>query len=360
MLFLALGAAARPQQDEGPSSSGPNPGVGDTVLVPKKTPPPAPGSATPGGTQPPRKQPEKIDPNEIYTLTTSTNLINVDVLVVDKSGNPVSGLKKGNFKLSDEGVPQSITNFSTGDAPMTVCLVIEYSNKYWVILYKTLQFSYEFIRVMEPKDWVAVVTFDMNQTILTDFTQSKQEVAQAINMLHFPGFSETNLFDSLAFTIDRMKDIQGRKAIVVICTGIDTFSKLTYDQTLKLVKNSDTTIYPISILEWADVRLPFGTGITGAQARAALTYIGKYSGGQAYFPRFEQELPSIYEQIAQQLRSQYSLGFIPSSSERDGKFRKLKIDLVDERGNPLIISDEKGKKIKYKIVSREGYYSPKS
>ena len=283
LLFLALGAAARPQQDEGPKSPGPNPGVGDTVLVPKKTPPPSPGSAAPGSdTQPATKKPEKIDPNEVFTLT------------------------------------------------------------------------------MEPKDWVAVVTFDLNQTILTDFTQSRQEVLQAINMLHFPGFSETNLFDSLAFTIDRMKDIQGRKAIVVVCTGIDTFSKLTYDQTLKLVRNSDTTIYPISILEWADVRMAAGTGITGAQARATLTYISKYSGGQAYFPRFEQDLPSIYEQIAQQLRSQYSLGFIPTNSTRDGKFRKIKVDLVDERGNPLIVSNEKGKNVKYKVVSREGYYAPKS
>lgn len=361
LLFLALGASAGPQQDEAPNSPGPDRGVGDTVLVPKKTPPPSPGSAAPGSdTQPATKKPEKIDPNEVFTLTTSTNLVNVDVLVVDKDGNPISGLKKANFKLADEGVPQSITNFATGDAPMTVCLVIEYSNKYWVFLYKTLQFSAEFVRVMEPKDWVAVVTFDLNQTILTDFTQSRQEVLQAINMLHFPGFSETNLFDSLAFTIDRMKDIQGRKAIVVVCTGIDTFSKLTYDQTLKLVRNSDTTIYPISILEWADVRMAAGTGITGAQARATLTYISKYSGGQAYFPRFEQDLPSIYEQIAQQLRSQYSLGFIPTNSTRDGKFRKIKIDLVDERGNPLIVSNEKGKNVKFKVVSREGYYAPKS
>jgi len=127
LLVLALGATARPQQD-----SGPNPGVGETVLVPKKTPPPT-SNTTSQSTQ---QKPEKIDPNEIYTLTTSTNLINVDVLVVDNNGNPIVGLKKGNFKLTDEGVPQSITNFATGDAPMTVCLLIEYSNKYWGLLYR--------------------------------------------------------------------------------------------------------------------------------------------------------------------------------------------------------------------------------
>jgi VWFA-related protein len=361
LLFLSLGLSARTQDDKGPNPSGPNRGVGDTVLVPKKTPPSTPGAASPGGgSQPVTKPPEKINPNEVFTLTSSTNLVNVDVLVTDNSGNPISGLTKVNFKLADEGVPQSITNFATGDAPMTVCMLIEFSNKSWYLLYTTLQYSYEFVRVIEPKDWVAVVTFDMNPTILSDFTQNRGEVLGALNQLRIPGFSEINLFDALAFTIDRMKDIQGRKAILAICTGIDTFSKLTYDQTLKLVRNSDTIIYPISILEFADLRIPGGVGITGAQARAALMYIAKYSGGQAYFPRFAQDMPSVYGQISQQLRNQYSLGFIPSNITRDGKFRKLKIDLVDDRGNPLIIPDQKGKAVKYKVVAREGYYSPKS
>ena len=360
-LFLSLSAAAGPQDDKGPSPSGPKGGVGDTVLVPKKTPPSTPGAPTPGSGAPPvTKPPEKINPNEIYTLTTTTNLVNVDVLITDNNGNPISGLTKANFKLADEGVPQAITNFATGEAPMTVCMLVEFSNTYWFILYTTLQYAYEFVRVIEPKDWVAVVTFDMNQTILTDFTQNRGEVLSALNQLRIPGFSEINLFDALAFTIDRMKDIQGRKAIVSLCTGIDTFSKLTYDQTLKLVRNSDTIIYPISVLEFADVRMPGGIGITGVQAKANLMYIAKYSGGQAYFPRFPQDMPSVYEQIAHQLRNQYSLGFIPSNSARDGKFRKLKIDLVDERGNPLIIPNQKGKAVKYKVVSREGYYAPKS
>ncbi len=363
LLLLSLGASARPQDEKGPSPEGPKSSVGDTVLVPKKTAPPPPSSTTPAPgatTQPGGKPPEKINPNELFTLTTATNLVNVDVLVVDNSGNPISGLGKVNFKLADEGVPQSITNFATGEAPMTICMLIEFSNTYWVILYTALNHSYEFVRVIEPKDWVAVVTFDMNPTILSDFTQNRQEVLGALHQLRLPGFSEINLYDALAFTIDRMKDIQGRKAILAICTGIDTFSKLTYDETLKLVRNSDTAIYPISILEFLEVRLPGGLGIRGTQARASLTYIAKYSGGQAYFPRFEGELPGIYQQISHQLRSQYSLGFIPSNATRDGKFRKLKIDLVDAQGNPLKVINQKGKTIKYKVVAREGYYAPKS
>ena len=155
-----------------------------------------------------------------------------------------------------------------------------------------------------------------------------------------------------------LSDIHGRKAIVVICTGIDTFSKLTYDQALKIVKASDTAIYPVSILEFMTVR--YGENIDSMQARNALTTIGKYSGGQAFFPRFEAELPSVYQQVAGQLRLQYSLGFMPTNPSKDGRFHKVRVDLIDDQGDPLRITNQKGKQVKYRIVSRDGYYAPKS
>lgn len=360
LLALTLGAGARPQNEKAPASEGPKKDASETVLAPKKPTPPSSTTTAPGGAaQPGSKVPEKINPNEIFTLTTATNLVNVDVLVTDANGNPIPGLGKANFKLADEGVPQSITNFATGNVPMTVCLLIEFSNTYWSILYTAVSHSAAFVQVMEPKDWVAVVTYDMNSRILTDFTQNRQEVLGAISQLVFPGFSEVNFYDAVAFTINSMKDIQGRKAIIALSTGRDTFSKLTYDEFLKLVRNSDTVIYPVSILEMTDVYVPGGFSVS-PQARATLMYTAKYSGGQAYFPRFESEMPGIYQQIAYQLRNQYSLGFIPSNVTRDGKFRKLKIELVDVNGNPLKMTNQKGKAVKYKIVSREGYYAPKS
>ena len=143
-----------------------------------------------------------------------------------------------------------------------------------------------------------------------------------------------------------------------MCTGIDTFSKLTYGQLLKIVKTSDTPIYPLSVLEWLDVRM--GGSFSAEVAKSQLQYIAQYSGGQAYFPRFAQEVPSVYQQIAGQLRTEYSIGFVPSNPVHDGKFHKLKVDLVDEQGNPLRITNQKGKQVKYKLVSRDGYYAPKS
>src|SRR5205814_486536 len=308
MLKASPQAQDQQQQQQSP---GPKPKVDETVIAPKK--------AQPSPAVQPENKPEKINPNEIYSISTSSNLVNLDVLVEDKDGIPISSLGRKNFKLYDDGVAQTITNFATSEAPITLCMMIEFSNKWWPFLYLALQDAYQFLNFMQPKDWVAVIDFDMRPHILTDFTQDRYEVKGALDTLRIPGFSETNLYDALAFTIDRMKDIHGRKAIVVICTGIDTFSKLNYDQALKIVKASDTAIYPVSILEFLTVRSPRGDSIDSLQARNALNTIAKYSGGQAYFPRFEAELPSVYQQVSGQLRTQYSLGFMPSNASRDGR-----------------------------------------
>jgi VWFA-related protein len=352
LLFSSSGSDWYAQSnDEQQPSTGPNPEVGPTVLAPKKTQP-APPEA--------EKKPERINPNEIFTLSTTTNLVNVDVMVVDKDGNPLSNLARNNFKLFDDGVPQTVSNFGTSQAPTTTCMVIEFSNRYWAFLYLALRYAYSYLQFIQPKDWTAVVSYDLKPEILTDFTQDRSQVHGALDMLRIPGFSEICMYDALSFTLDRMKDIKGRKAVLLICTGFDTFSKLTYDQILKIVKSSDVVIYPVSILEFLTVRSPGLEGIGAFQARNALETMAKYTGGQAYFPRFEGELPSIFEQISGQLRLQYGLGFVPTNPARDGKFHKLKVDLVDDQGNPLRIVNPKGKVVKYRVVARDGYYAPKS
>jgi VWFA-related protein len=371
-LFLAsspprwMAAQQDPGQTGQSPSTGPQPDVGETVIVPKKKTQPSPDQPStnnnnnePTTVAPPPK-PEKINPNDIYTLSTSTNLVNVDVMVVDNNGAPIHTLERKNFKLFDDGVPQAISNFGTGEAPMTVCLLIDYANRWWPFLYVALRYSYTFLEVIHPQDWIAVVSFDLNTKILTDFTQDRAEARQGLDQLRLPGFSESNFYDSLAFVLDRMKEVHGRKAVVAVVTGLDTMSKLTYDQMLKIARASDTPVYPVSILEMISFQSPRSEGVTALQAENGLRTIAAYSGGQAYFPRFEQDVPGDYQQIADSLRQQYSLGFIPTNATKDGQFHKLKVSLVDEQGNPLEIFNQKGKKVKYKVVARDGYYSPKS
>ena len=349
---LALPPGKHFGQSPDQEPTGPKPSVDETVIVPKKKSEPTP-------VKPPEPT-EKINLKDIYSISTSTNLVNLDVMVVDKDGNPIPSLTSKNFKVYDDGVPQTVTNFGTGEAPMTICLLIEFANRNWTHLYLALQDAYQFLQFMQAEDWVAVVDFDMKPHILQDFTQDRYEVKGALDTLRIPGFSEINLYDAVAYTLDRMKDIQGRKAIVPIVTGIDTFSKLNYDQILKIVKNGGIPIYPVSILDFLAVRSPRGDSISVLQARNSLDYIAKYSGGKAYFPRFEGELPEIYRQVAGQLRTEYSVGFVPTNPTKDGKFHKLKVDLVDDQGNPLRIVNQKGKEVKYKLLARDGYYAPKS
>jgi VWFA-related protein len=366
LAFLAAPQNFRAQDQQQPSpGSGPAPEVGATTVVPKKTQP------APAPAPPPEEKHERINPNDIYTLSTTTNLVNVDVLVTTENGTPIPGLPKDDFKVYDDGVEQAVTNFGISKAPMTIALLIEYRKLYWQYLYIALQDSYEFLHYMQPQDWVAALYFDMNTHILTDFTHDRNDVRNALGKLNYPEFSENNLYDALAFTIDRMKDIQGRKAILLIGTGCDSFSKLNYDQILKIVKSSDTVIYPVSIYEMLTVRygdnVPctpgmqgYGASLNPLQARNAFQTFAKYTGGQAYFPRFEGDIPDIYQQIAGQLRTQYSLGFVPTNPSKDGKFHKLKVELTNRGGDPLKIVDQKGKKVKYRIVSRDGYYAPRS
>ena len=356
---------ARPQDQQQPSSSqnGPASEAGETVLVPKKT---APAAAAPA---PDQKKPEKINPKDVYTLSTTTNLVNVDVLVTDNSGNPIPSLAKTNFKVFDNGVEQTLSNFGTAEAPMTVCLLIEFSSRSWVHLYLALEDVYSFLGAMKAQDWVAVVEYDMKPHILTDFTQDRGTVQGALDTLRIPGFQEANLFDSLAFTIDRMKDVQGRKAIIAIVggtgnsrlglNGIDTFSKITYGDMLKIAKASETPIYAVSDVEFQNVR-GMTSDMTNIEAKNQLNYITQNSGGMAFFPRFEAEFPEEFQQIAGQMRTQYSLAFLPSNAVHDGRYHKLKVELVDTGGSPLRIVNQKGKQVKYRVLSRDGYYAPKS
>jgi Ca-activated chloride channel homolog len=330
-----------------PQQQGPSQQPGEGVIVPKKQAPPP--------VQP--KTPEKINPNNVYSISTQSNMVNVNVLVEDANGDPIPNLQKVNFKLYDDGVQQAVTNFAAVKAPMTVCMLVEFSNEYWTLLYQALESAFTFLNFMQPKDWVAVVSFDLKPRILTDFTHNRMEVEAGLRTLVFPGFSEDNLYDALAFCIDRMKNIQGRKAILALVSGFDSMSKLTYSQMLKVAKASSTPIYAVSILEWTAVRMPGGYNSSYWVARNGLNYITKYSGGQAYFPRFEGELPGDYRQIANQLRSQYSIGFAPTDPTLNGKYHKLKIELVDAGGNPLRIVNQKGKKVKYSLVYRDGYYA---
>lgn len=296
-------------------------------------------------------------------------LVNVDVLVTTKDGQFVPGLKKENFRVIEDGVPQQVANFNVSQAPITAVLLIEFAATNYVFMVQALQASYAFANTLKKDDWVAVAYFDMQPHILVDFTQDKKAVYGALNQLRIPGFSETNVFDALYDTLDRLDRVEGKKYIILVTTGVDTFSKITLDQMMKKIKQTkDVTIFPISVgfivREYCEThggcRNAHGMGIPVGnmdylQGDNEMRTFASMTGGRAYFPRFEGELPELFRDISNDIRNEYSISYHPTNTKLDGTYRKVKVEVIAADGGHLKVKDQKGKDVKIEVYSRDGY-----
>lgn len=294
-------------------------------------------------------------------IAVEVKLVNVDVTVTDSKGNLITGLKAENFTIYEDGVRQQISHFSPVEAPMTVVLVVDFSRQ--AVILGDYYFGneiwdaiVEFSRVLRPDDWVAVVAYDMKPEILTDFTRDRNQLYQALRRLTFPAFSESNLSDAVVFVLERVEEVEGKVGVVFLSSGLDTFSKVTYDEALRKARNSHAVIYSVGIGQNLRVRYePYiapEQNIELLQSDNRLRSFAEITGGVSYFPRFVSELPSIMRDIAQRLRHQYSLGYVPTNTKKDGKFRKIKVEVKAD-------IDGDGKPDKLKVNHRQGYYAPK-
>ncbi len=344
------------QQEAPPPAGGPQNDIGPYVIPKKKEEPPPPAP----------EKPKKIENMPDYSIRVEVPLVNLDVLVTTKDGQTIPGLKKENFKILEDGAPQQIATFNQTEAPITAVLLVEFANTNYDFEVEALRASYAFANTLKKDDWVAVISYDMKPYILVDFTQDKREVQAALNQLRMPGFSETNLFDALFDTLDRTDRIEGKKYVILVTTGIDTFSKVRLDQVLKKIKSTkDVTIYPISVgfvaREYCEVHhcrtrgiIPVGN-MDYLQADNEMRTFAQLTGGRAYFPRFQGELPELFHDIAADIRNQYNISYHPTNSKLDGTYRKLKVELQAPDGGPLKIRDQKGKDVKVIVYAREGY-----
>src|SRR6266436_9053201 len=341
-------------------------------------------------------------PQEAEKVSITTNLVNVDAVVYNKkTGQPTMNLKKDNFTIFVDGAKKEITNFATPEAPITLTLVVEYSKTAEILGYygsngmeagqnevirPTAMFLSQFIT---PQDYVSVIAYDMRPTPLTDFTNNPQRIQQVISLLlrNTPAFSESNLFDALKLTLgggradsvvledskEAKADYSGmvavpggrRRAVLLVASGLDTFSKINMDQARKIVQNSGIPIYIIGTgqmfqKKYGD-RMDPGQGsnirgipidrMTFLQADNTMKTFAKESGGAFYPVTFEGELPEVLSSINALLRSQYSLGFKPDDVA-DGKSHKIVVK-VDVDGDGQY--DDKA----YVVKAREVYNAPK-
>ena len=342
-------------------------------------------------------------PQEAETVKVTTNLVNVDAVVYNKKTKQiVTGLKKENFAIFEDGEQKEVTNFDTPEAPITVAMVVEYSKLsetlgyygnggfdpgIYEVIKPTAMFLSQFIK--PPQDYVSVIAYDMRPTPLTDFTNDPSRIQQVVSLLlrNTPAFSESNLYDALKLTLvggkgdsvvldntkERTADYAGmvavpstrRRAVLLVTSGLDTFSKINMDQARKIVQNAGIPIYIIGtgqlfIKKYGDLMDPDrGTNIRGIpidrmtflQADNTMKTFAKESGGAYYPVTFEGELPNVLGSINALLRNQYSLGFNPGD-KHDGKQHKLVVK-VDVDGDGKY--DDKD----YIVQSRQIYNAPK-
>ena len=351
------------------------------------------------GQEPLPKDLEPAKPQDIEKVSISTQIVNVDAVVYHKkSGQIVTDLKKPNFAIFADGTQQEITNFSTPEAPITVAMVVEYSKwsemfglygsrgyepGTYEVIRPTAMFLSQFIK--PPDDYVSVVAFDIRPTPLTDFTNDPGRLQQVITLLlrNTPAFRETNLFDALKFVLvggrgdsvvleenkseksdyAGLAAVQGRRrAVLLVASGIDTFSKINYGDARKVLQNAGIPVYIIGtanlfkkkygdMLGPTDGLLGQPGRMTFLQADNTLTTFAKETGG-AFFPyTFEGEIPKILSSINALLRSQYSLGFNPGTVQ-DGKQHKLVVK-VDVDGDGTFDDKE------FVVQARQFYNAPK-
>jgi VWFA-related protein len=331
------------------------------ITPPSGTPP----QQAPPGQQPqqPPQKPQEKPPQ--YAVKVQTQVVNLDIVVTDDNGNPIPGLKQQYFKVFVDNQPQTITNFAPTDAPITIVILMEFSQLYYGwFAYTSQSWAYTFLNQLRPQDWVALVTFDLRPKVLVDFTHSTADVRDALRNLYFPGFREADLYDSVLDTLNRLKDVKGKKSILLVASGLNTFSHVNLDEVLRRLKETEVTIFAVSVAEpiylWADSHGMLGSmqRLNFLQAENQMGAFARLTGGRAWFPRFEGELPGIFQQVVESLRSQYSLAFTPTTPN-DGKYHKIKVELIAPNGQPLTIVDQRKKKVKYHIYAREGFMAPK-
>ena len=256
----------------------------------------------------------------------SAQVVNVDVTVIEKkTGRLINTLTKKNFTVYEDGVKQEVTNFRSGEGPMTAVLLVEnaFNNRYWkgyftpTYAQEIFQAAATFVQgFVKPDDQIAIVTYSMKPKVIQDFTGDRNRLYQAVLSAYRDtlNFSESNLFDALSFVLlggkaiqlydeehgpseyGGVSEVEGHTAIILITLGKDTFSKITYDKALKIVSRSGVPIFSVHTgllfyKKYGD-RLSADYRLDVEQARNALQTFARYTGG-AYFPMtFESELPA--------------------------------------------------------------------
>jgi len=256
----------------------------------------------------------------------------VTASVVDDERKFVQGLARDDFVLSEDDVRQTIVDFSVETRPITMAIMIDTSGSMREEIGDVQEAAKEFVETLRPQDRALVIDFDENVFLLQDLTADHALLREAIEGTDAEG--GTALYDAIYAAYRRLKTIDGRKAIVLLTDGADTNSRFSYQKILELTRTHDVVIYSIGL----------GATVLDVSMRSSLKQVAEETGGRAYFPHTAADLAEVYQQIADDLRSQYYMAYSPTNKATDGTWRKIKLE-----------TGVKGVKVR----TRKGYYAVK-
>lgn len=271
-------------------------------------------------------------------IKVGTDLITIPVSVFDRNGLYIPNLQRSQFKIFEDGVEQEIAYFGTADKPFTVVLLLDTSLSTNYKIEEIRQAATAFVDQLKSEDAVMVIEFDGNVNVLTEVTRERPKIYKAIGKADF-GYG-TSLYDAVDFSLrKRLNKIEGRKAIVLFTDGVDTTSrKAGYETTLNLAEEADTMVFPIyyNTFDWnrSDASTPFpgmlnpiGTRPEDYElGRRYLAELSEYTGGRVFRPEaLPGGLKAAFEGIAEELRRQYNIGYIPKESGTPGQRKQIKV-----------------------------------
>jgi Ca-activated chloride channel family protein len=260
------------------------------------------------------------------TFRSGVDLVALNVTVTDPSNRYLTDLTADEFLIYEDNVKQSITYFSRTNLSLAVALLLDSSASMDDKMRTTQEAASGFVQSLRPEDQAEVIDFDSRVTVLAPFTSSKPDLEKAIASV-VPGGS-TSLYTAIYIALRELKKTESRgaedlrrRAIIVLSDGEDTSSLVAYDEVLEAAKRSETAIYAIGIR--SKDSNAFGKGY--GQADFALRQMTTQTGGRVFFPASADELKAIYALIAQELSSQYLVGYTSANPKRDGSWRRLNV-----------------------------------
>ena len=293
----------------------------------------------------PRTQPiEKTPVLPKVDIRIDSNLVQIPVTVTDPMNRFVTGLEKENFRVFENGKEQTITAFSSEDAPLSVGVIFDCSGSMGPKLRSSRLAVAQFFRTANPEDEFFAVTFADEAKLAQPFTQNLEEIQNRLTFTMSKG--QTALLDAVYMGLHEMKKNakNPRKALLLITDGGDNNSRYTEAEIKNVVREADVQIYAMGIYETGGARNRTPEEASGP---ALLSEIAEQTGGRQYPVENINEMGDIAAKIGTELRNQYMLGYRPDNQDRDGKYRKVQVKLVQPKGMPLL-----------RPFYRQGYYAP--